>query len=89
MNIHMEKLTKVSKFIPTRRPKKEVLDDNISNDPRTPAGGIRKDDGQPDETINRKEELVDDNMIVDDKMGYDPCTPVVTVRKDRNKQIKL
>ena len=60
----------------------EALDDNMSNDLRTPAGRIRKDNEQQDETMKRKEELADPNMTVDDKMSYDPCTSAVTVRKD-------
>ena len=34
-------------------PEKEALDDNMSNDLRTPAGRIRKNDEQPDETITQ------------------------------------
>ena len=63
-------------------PTKKVTGDNVSNDLRTPAGRIRKDNEQQDKTIKRKKELADPNMTVDDKMSYDPCTSAVTVSKD-------
>ena len=47
---------------------KGVIDDNMSNDPRTPEDAIRKDGKQTDKAKDRKNELVDDNMISDDNV---------------------
>ena len=57
-------------------PKKGVLDDNMSNDPRTPADTIRKDGKQPDKVIDRK------NGVGDDNMSNGPRTPANAIRKD-------
>ena len=43
----------------------------MSNDPRTPAGTNYKNDGQPDSSLNREEESIEDSMTPDDKMGND------------------
>ena len=63
-------------------PTKEVTGNNVSSNIRTPAGRIRKDNEQQNETIKRKKELADPIMTVDDKMSYDPRNSAVTIRTD-------
>ena len=54
----------------------------------TPADTIRKDEEQPDETMNQKEGSVDGNMIIDDNMSNDARNPTNTTSKDKEQTDK-
>ena len=70
-------------------PMKGVIDDNMSNDPRTPADAIRKDGKQTDKAKDRKNKLIDDNMISNDNVSNDSRALADAIEKVKNKQIRL
>ena len=62
-------------------PTKEVTNNNMSSNIRTPA--VSKDSKQSDMSMNRKYKSVKDNMIFDDEKRHDSYTHTTTDRKEK------
>ena len=70
-------------------PTEEVSSNNMSNDPRTPAGTNHYNDGQTDSSLNRKEESIEDSMTADDVIRNDLHILAIILKKERKHQNSL